>query len=60
MLAAPEYVYDFEALGAPVLAADWLAVRATLTAHAAATAAACAGLLMAAMWDPLWTRYCAR
>jgi hypothetical protein len=60
MLAAPEYGYDFAAIGAPGLASEWAVVRATLAAHGGLTVAACGGLLAAAVRQPLWTRYCAR
>jgi hypothetical protein len=60
MLAAPEYAYDFAALGAPALAAGWAATRAVLAAHAAASAAACLGLGLAIVHDPLHAVLCAR
>jgi hypothetical protein len=60
MLATPEYTYDFAALGAPAIAAGWTAARAVLAAHAAASVAACLGLGLAVVHDPLRTVVCVR
>ena len=60
MLAAPEYAYDFAALGAPAIAAGWAAIRSVLAVHAAASVAACLGLGLAIVHDPLRALFCAR
>jgi hypothetical protein len=60
MLTAPEYSYDFAALGAPAIAAGWAAARALLVAHAVTSVVACLGLGLVIVHDPLRTAFCTR